>query len=241
MAEGIMGILSILREEITHMTINLFHVIHDLALPAPKGILQVGASNGQELGWFRSAGVAYGVFIEPLDEPFNFLAGACSHYPGFVAMKALCAEVSGKKYQFHVASNQGMSSSILPPANHLKVFDYVQFPQTIEVISYRLDDVIAFLGVNGYQHVTEHLDTIYMDTQGAELRVLMGAGTTLQSVNYIFTEVTRNDLYIGAPTLLDLIHFLDLYGFTLNNVYFNKDQYGDALFIRKDLLRSGLK
>jgi hypothetical protein len=29
---------------------------------------------------------------------------------------------------------------------------------------------------------------------------------------------------------------MDLHGFTLNNVYFNRNQYGDALFIRKDLL-----
>jgi FkbM family methyltransferase len=218
------------------MTIDLFHVIHDLALPPPAGILQVGASCGQELAWFRSNAVAYGVFIEPLDEPFSSLAAVCRTTSGFVAVQTLCTEESGKKYQFHVASNQGMSSSILAPANHLHIFENVQFQLTLEVFSNRLDDVISFLESVGYKHITDNLDTLYMDTQGAELRVLMGAGRILNSIRYIFTEVTRNDLYIGAPSLQDLLHFMDLHGFTLNNVYFNRNQYGDALFIRKDLL-----
>jgi hypothetical protein len=129
-----------------------------------------------------------------------------------------------------------MSSSILPPANHLSQFDYVKFNETIEVTSNRLEDVIAFLETNGHQHVTDGLDTLYMDTQGAELKILMGAGNVLHRINYIFTEVTRNELYEEAPTLQQLVSFLDSAGFTLNNVYFNKEQCGDALFIRKNLL-----
>jgi FkbM family methyltransferase len=221
------------------MTIDLFHQLQDLALPRPQGILQVGASFGQELDWFRTNGVTHGVFIEPLAEPFKVLGALCGSIAGYVAVQALCTEESGKLHTFHVASNQGMSSSILPPENHLKIFEQVQFQQTIELTSFRLDHVIAFLEENGHKHVTENLDTLYMDTQGSELRVLMGAGITLKRIRYIFTEVTRNNLYSGAPSLQDLIHYMDLHGFTLNNVYFNRNQYGDALFIRKDLLSTG--
>lgn len=33
-----------------------------------------------------------------------------------------------------------------------------------------------------------------MDVQGAEFKVLLGAGRTLSSVNYIFTELIRGAL-----------------------------------------------
>ncbi len=164
------------------------------------------------------------------------LAAVCKRTPGFVAVQTLCTEETGKKYQFNVANNGGMSSSILAPANHLHIFEHIQFQQTLDVFSNRLDDVIFFLEGAGYTHITDNLDTLYMDTQGAELHVLMGAGKILNRIRYIFTEVTRNDLYIGAPSMQDLLHYMDLHGFTLNNVYFNRNQYGDALFIRKDLL-----
>jgi hypothetical protein len=75
-----------------------------------------------------------------------------------------------------------------------------------------------------------------MDTQGAELKVLHGAGNALRNIRYIFTEVTRNELYEGAPSLQELVSFLDAVGFTLNDVHFNKEQCGDAFFIRKSLL-----
>jgi len=218
------------------MDFNLFQIVSELNLPKPEGILQVGASYGQELHSFLVNGVTRGVFIEPLEAPFRFLAENCSKIPGFVAVNTLCTDETGKTYTFYVASNQGMSSSILQPASHLTQFEDVKFNEKIEVVSNRLEDVIEFLERNGHQHVTMGLDTLYMDTQGAELKVLLGAGRVLKNIRYIFTEVTRNELYKGAPSLQELISFLDSVGFTLNNVYFNRAQYGDALFISKDLL-----
>jgi FkbM family methyltransferase len=218
------------------VSINIFEVVGQLGLPLPKGILQLGASYGQEIDAFVAYGVKSGIFIEPLAAPFQALAEKCKKVPGFVAIQTLCSDVTGKTYTFHVASNVGMSSSILTPGTHLQQFDYVKFNETIEVISNRLDDVIDFADANGYQHVTSGLDTLYMDTQGAELMILQGGEKVLTRINYIFTEITRNNLYIGAPSLAEIISFLDARGFTLNNAYFTSDHWGDALFIKKTVL-----
>jgi hypothetical protein len=129
-----------------------------------------------------------------------------------------------------------MSSSILQPANHLTQFDYVKFDKSIEVISNRLDDVLKYLHMNGYAYIVENLDTLYMDTQGAELKVLQGAINTLNNIKYIYTEVTRNNLYEGAPTMQELVDYLEVSGFTLNNVNFNIHHHADAVFIKKDVL-----
>jgi FkbM family methyltransferase len=218
------------------MSTQLFDVITELSLPPPQGILQVGASYGQELLLFRERGIRRGVFIEPLDEPFRTLAHNCRMIPDFVAIQTLCADRTGDIYPFHVSSNHGMSSSILKPVNHLIEYDYVTFDKTIDVTSNRLDDVIIFIAEHGHEHVANHLDTLYMDTQGAELKVLLGAGKVLDNIRYIWTEVTRNELYQGAPRLDSLMAFLDCSGFTLNNVNFGSTGVADALFIRKSLL-----
>lgn len=221
------------------MSIPLFETLKALGVPAPQGVLQLGASYGQELQGFVANGVRCGVFVEPLPEPYAHLSAACRQIPGYVAVNTLCTDETGRSYTFHLADNGGMSSSILKPANHLQVFESVKFEGSMELVSNTVDDLTAYLAAHGHAEVVDRLDTLYMDTQGAELKILMGANRTLKRVKYIFTEVMRADLYEGQTPFLSFCHWLDASGFALNNVYFNAHQYGDALFIRKDTL--GLK
>ena len=220
---------------------DLFQIIASLSLPSPKGMLQVGASYGQEFETFKANGVRCGVFIEPLPEPFAHLSAICQRTPGMVAVQALCADVSGRNFTFHIASNAGQSSSVLPPANHLVEFGSVRFEQAIQLTSTSLDDLLASVAAHGkgYADICEGLDTLYMDTQGAELMVLQGGSATLARMNYVYTEVTRNELYQGAPALDELVRVLAAAGFSLNNVNFNDHHCADALFIRNSVLGMG--
>ncbi len=219
------------------MKFNPFQTLKDLGLPAPQGVLQVGSSYGQEMAWFLDNGITAGIFIEPLPEPFQALSRSCLQRPGFVAVNALCSEETGQKVSFHVASNGGMSSSMLQPKNHLTEFDFVRFDQTVELVTNRLDHVVAFLRNNGHAAVCDTVDLLYMDTQGAELKVLRGAGAVLDGIRYVVSEVTRNQLYAGSPSLMDLMSFLEPHGFTLNNINFDAHHHGDALFVRSSALK----
>lgn len=219
------------------MKFEPFQAIKELGLQPPRGVLQVGASYGQEMKWFIDNGIQAGVFIEPLPEPFQVLSQTCRQLPNFVAVNALCAEETGQKVSFHVASNGGQSSSMLKPMNHLTEFDFVRFNEPIEMVSNRLDHVIAFLQQHGHGATCEALNFLYMDTQGAELKVLRGAGAVLDRIDYIVSEVTRNRMYDGAPQLAELMAFLEPLGFCLNNVNFDIHHHGDALFVRNRALR----
>lgn len=219
------------------MSLQLFQTLRDLGLPPPRGVLQVGASYGQEMNWFVENGISAGVFIEPLPEPFAVLSASCRQRPNFVAVNALCAERNGERVNFHVASNGGQSSSLLAPKNHLQEFDFVRFDQKVELVTHRLDHVMEFLRSNGHGAACDACDLLYMDTQGAELRVLHGAGAVLQNIDVVLTEVTRNQMYDSAPELGDLMAFLQPLGFTLNNINFDRHHHGDALFVRKQALR----
>lgn len=218
------------------MSNNLFSIIDNLELPKPRGILQVGASYGQELDDFINYNIKNALLIEPLPEPFSYISKLCERIPDYIAFNALCSEVAGQQYNFHVASNGGQSSSILKPHKHLQMFESVKFDQEISLTSTTVDDIILFLNQNGFQKVTNELDTLYLDVQGAEFKVLLGSTRTLKQVNYIYTELIRGDLYQDTTSLATYCSLLEAHGFTLNNLNFNKYHHADVLFIRKSVV-----
>ena len=214
----------------------LFDMLRAAELPIPKGILQVGASYGQELQEFLETGITAGVLIEPLPEPFAYISELCKNIKGFIAFNALCSDSSGESHTFHVASNGGQSSSIMKPNKHLEMFDYVKFEHTVQLFSTTVDEIISFLDQNKHQAVTTQLDTLYLDVQGAEFKVLLGAPRTLKQINYIFAELIRGDLYEEAVPLASYCALLEAQGFTLNYLNFNKYHHADMLFVRKSIL-----
>ena len=117
------------------MGLSLFQLLDQVDLPQPKGILQVGASYGQEFKAFLDHGVEFGVLVEPLPEPYSHLSSLCRQVPGFVAFNALCSDNAGEKHSFNIASNGGMSSSIYKPKAHLEMFDYVKFDRVVEIVA----------------------------------------------------------------------------------------------------------
>lgn len=222
------------------MPFQLFPRLRELGMPQPIGVVQVGASIGQEMKEFVDGGIRAGVFIEPLPEPFAHLSRICEPIPNFIPIQALCAETTGKIYELRIASNGGQSSSILQPKNHLQLYPNINFKESVPISSITLDDVLKTTRENGFQHVVDASKLLYMDCQGAEFQILRGASASLSNFDFIYTEVMRNELYQGQIHFLDYCHFLDAIGFALNDVYFqHPEQGGNALFIKKHLLTVG--
>ena len=98
------------------------------------------------------------------------------------------------------------SSSLLPPSGHLTVYPWVHFEEAIQVETDRLDALVARLGLSA-------VDYIHMDVQGAELKVLHGAGALLDSVRVIWMEVEAIPLYEGQPLKADVERFMASHGF----------------------------
>lgn len=213
---------------------NIFELIRSAGCPAPLGVIQVGASYGQEIDLFRENGLLKGVFIEPLDQPFKLLQSICKKNEGYIALQALCAESAGMIREFHIASNQGMSSSMLEPIKHLEIFQYVKFDQKINLTTTTVDNLIFNDSIVS-EDIVATIDVLYMDVQGAEYLVLLGALRTLKTINYIYMEHIRGELYGDCQPLLNYIILMDSLGFTINNVNYNSLQHADILFIRKSL------
>jgi FkbM family methyltransferase len=100
------------------------------------------------------------------------------------------------------------SSSLLPPAMREPMHGWITFPETVRV---PCETVHRFCKSRGISRV----DFMHMDVQGAEFRVLAGAGPTLKRVVAIWLEVAEQVLYQGQWLRPEMETYLRKHGFAL--------------------------
>lgn len=126
------------------------------------------------------------------------------------------------------------SSSLLPPSEEMKKHtEWLEFKETLEVTTKRLDE---FCNANK----VEQIDFIHMDVQGAELMVLEGAGSFINKIAAIWLEVEAVELYKGQPLKNDIELFMEKNGFiriksTVNNIAGDQLYANPALIDRKKI------
>jgi FkbM family methyltransferase len=102
----------------------------------------------------------------------------------------------------------------------------------IEVPAQRLEQVVADAGI-------AEVDLLKLDCQGAELRILQGAGDLLRRIRHIYTEVTFEPIYAQGAQFHELHAFLRSAGFRLAQLHADDAErcsisQGDALYVRSD-------
>ena len=174
----------------------------------------MGANTGQEIKLYAKHGLSV-VWIEPIPDIFEKLQANLIGFPKQTALKGLVTDLEGMEYQFHLASNDGASSSILELNLHKDIWPEVSFKQTIKLYSRTLPSLLKAGQVDpaGY-------DMLVIDTQGSELLVLKGAEPILKHFKYIKTEVPDFEAYKGCCQLKDLQLFLGNHGY--REIYRNK-------------------
>lgn len=182
------------------------HELHDL-LHNARGVIHVGANKGQEAALYESYKLPV-LWVEADPQTCEILACRLRDFPGQKAVSALLADVAGKEYAFHVASNGGQSSSLLKPTLHKEMWPEVEFTQTIPLVSSTLDQITSHLPDGGKSY-----DILMMDAQGAELLILQGGTSSLRNIRAIKTEASDFEAYEGCCTVATLDAWLSNEGF----------------------------
>ena len=196
----------------------------------PRGVIQVGAHNGREVPKLARSGVTRAVCIDPLDETFDRLCERVSELEDFVAIQALIGDEDGKPVTFNLASNNGESSSFLEPSGHAHIKPEIYFEEKRELTLRTLDKILPENGIT-----PEDYDMIFIDTQGAEKHVLLGALGILRSIDFIWMEVSIGGIYNGDMPLSRFVVFLEALGFELGHCELKRLGWGDALFVRRSV------
>jgi FkbM family methyltransferase len=188
---------------------------------APLVIFDIGSCEGEDaIRYTRLFPSARVWAVEPLASNVDLIkANLNRHGVDRVEVVALALDDSAGHATFHVSSGRpadkppdsdwdygNKSSSLLPPDGHLKVLPWVHFDNSTQVETDRLDALAQRCGLTA-------IDYIHMDVQGAELRVLTGAGTLLDSIRVIWMEVEAKPLYKDQPLKADVERFMAGRGF----------------------------
>lgn len=205
------------------MLINLENLVQKYDLKI-TGVIHVGAHFGQENQVYNNLGIEKRIFFEPLSKSFEVLKNNIGENYSLYQM-ALGNE--NKKVSMYVEhANSGQSSSILKPEKHLEQYPHIQFVDSEEVTMSRLDDM--GLDLKDYNF-------IMIDVQGYELEVFKGASNTLNNIDYIMSEINRDELYENCAKINELIDFLKPYGFELVEESWDGGTWGDGFFIKRKL------
>ena len=187
------------------------------------GILHIGAHYGQEHGLYQRHGVKNIIYFEPLEKNFDKLKENIND--GTPLYKVALGNENKRVEMFVESDNQGMSSSVLNPKVHLSQYPYIRFEEKEEVDMRRLDD----MEIN-----KENFNTIVIDVQGYELEVFKGSENFLKNIDYIFSEINRDEVYEGCAQIEELSNYLSSYGFELVEHSWVGGSWGEGLYIKKN-------
>jgi FkbM family methyltransferase len=136
-------------------------------------VVHVGANNGQEVMIYENSSIL-GYHIEAIPKIYEELNAKCLVTKSQIAICACLADEPGKEVTFNIASNNALSSSIFPLGRHKVEYPDISYTETHLVTTTTLDELIE---TGAIKQVPDH---IVIDTQGAELLVLMGSIRTLK-------------------------------------------------------------
>ncbi|NES01908.1 MAG: FkbM family methyltransferase [Okeania sp. SIO2F4] len=199
----------------------------------PKGVIHVGAHEGQEFNYYQKMGVKNVLFIEANPVVCERLQTKVASYPN---VKTVNCAISNENatVDLHVTSNE-QSSSILPLKKHQEVYPHIKETHQVKVESKKLDTLLQELKLNPSEY-----NILNIDIQGAELLALQGATNWLRYVDAINTEVNYEELYEGCVLIDELDEFLDQNGFQRVATKTPHPFWGDAFYIKKPLVTMSL-
>jgi len=187
-----------------------------------EGVLHIGAHFGQEYSTYEKMGIKNTMFFEPLPHTFQKLKDNIGGKT--ILVNTALGNVIGEIEMNVETANQGQSSSILEPMVHLKQYPHITFNNKVTVPITKLDEFLE---------EKDKFNMINIDVQGYELEVFRGGESFLHNIDYIMTEVNRDEVYKNCPRIEEIDSYLSFYGFKRVETTWDGGTWGDAFYIKK--------
>ncbi len=203
----------------------------------PKGVIHIGAHEGQELALYKSMGFKTILLIEADPDTYRLLEGT-------VGRAGIGPEIKGNTINVAISDHDGhatlyrtsnsQSNSLLRLKDHLEVYPYITETGHIKVPTRRLDTLLNELKID-----PSLFNYLHMDIQGGEYQALQGATNTLQYIEAITSEVNQREMYEGAVLQDQLEEWLDGGGrrYQRKDEIVGGDGWGDAFYVRRPFVQ----
>lgn len=195
-----------------------------------NGVIHVGANRGQEIKEYM-AEVDRAILIEPIPRLVTQLKETLAQEGApFQVFEACCSDTTGTAITFNVSGGGADSSSMFELGRLGELYPSISYVEQINLTTVTLDDLLDAEGVDSTAY-----NVLVIDTQGADLKVLQGATKLLDTIDFIYVEVSIVPLYENSCTLRDIVAFLEPFGFSMRHLNVNIMDWGNALFTRDTL------
>jgi len=193
----------------------------------PRGVLHVGAHEGQELESYERLGFRSIVFVEANRGLFERLRDRLRGRTGVTVIHAAATDHDGE-VELNVTTND-QASSILDLGVHSRLYPWIKVARREKVPARRLDTLLSEHGLRAAD-----FNVLHLDIQGAELLALRGGEQTLRSIELVESEVNIAEMYRGCALLPELERYLGDHGLhraALTTPF--HPSWGDAIFVRR--------
>ena len=193
----------------------------------PRGIIHVGAHEGQEVPAYLALGFARVLLVEAEPALAAALARRFAGEPRVAVAACAITEADGT-VDLRVASSTA-SSSILALKGHAALFPDIREVGRITVPARRLDSLLA-----ERRDAPDAYNVLTLDIQGAELLALRGAAGLLAHLDALLVEVNFAELYQGCAQIEDIDDQLAGHGFARTMTMSPyQSGFGDAFYVRR--------
>jgi FkbM family methyltransferase len=171
------------------------------------GVIHIGANSGQERDIYQMHKLAV-LWVEADPDTYITLEQNVKTYPNQTAVQSLLLDRDGIDSPFYISTNHAASSSIYLMAQHKKFWPRVDYANEITLKSESLTTLVNRITLD----LTLY-DTMVLDTQGSELRVLQGGVDILWGIHTLLIETSDCELYQGGCYDSEIAEFLKPFGF----------------------------
>ena len=193
----------------------------------PRGIIHIGAHELQERPSYEKHQLYNTIWIEANPNIVRKINSYTQLKPTESLFNFAAIDSNVDEIELNIASFD-QSSSILQLGTHKLHYPQIGIVDTIKVPAKRMENFIELFGIP-----MKSYNFVNVDIQGAELSALKGFGKYLNFIDFIYTEVNKEELYLNCCLLDELTAFLEHNGFELAELTMDPANWGDALFIRK--------
>lgn len=212
------------------MLINLEELISKYNLNI-KGIIHCGAHHAEEFKLYKKNKINNVVWIEANPEKVEYCKNYLINETDSIVIGEAISDVDGDNVEFNITNN-GESSSILKLKSHKNFYPEIDVIKKIKLQTKRLDTIINENSLDFSKY-----NFLNLDLQGIELRAIKSLGNFIENIDYIYTEVNKEELYEGCDIVDDIDSFLIQYGFVRVETCWTHAGWGDSLYIKGPKLK----
>ena len=190
-----------------------------------RGIIQVGSYLVREYEILKQVCPGKFIFIDANKDVTDKLQSRIDS--GCLVFNNLISDVDDVEQDFYILNHE-QSSSMLKLDKHS-----IYHPECSKIVEERkiktitLDTLIKTNNIDLLNY-----NCLVMDVQGSELHVLKGFDSSIENIDYIYTELNFDSMYQDCALEKDLTEYLNNRGFTLVAHFDTGFGWGDGLYVK---------